>query len=256
MLDIWQSMLPEALSSFDFILLIVVSVFTSAITAAFGVGGGATLLALMANILPANAVIPVHGVVQLGSNTGRVLTMRHFIRWRMTLWFIGGCAIGSLIGGQIVISIPKNWLQVILGGFILVMCWEPFKIKAIRDRSSFLLGGLTAFLAMFVGVTGIFVISTLKHIIEDRRELIGTMAAMMTFQHLSKCMVFFLLGFSFTEWGWLIVLMVASGFIGTLLGRNVLNKMSNQGFGVAIKILITILALRLLYTGITATISG
>jgi len=95
--DLWQSLLPEALSSFDFILLIIVSIFTSAITAAFGVGGGATLLALMANILPANAVIPVHGVVQLGSNTGRLLTMRKFIHWRMTSWFIGGCAVGSLI---------------------------------------------------------------------------------------------------------------------------------------------------------------
>lgn len=256
MVDLWQSLLPEALSSFDFILLIIVSIFTSAITAAFGVGGGATLLALMANILPANAVIPVHGVVQLGSNTGRLLTMRKFIHWRMTLWFIGGCAVGSLIGGQIAVSIPKNWLQVILGSFILVMCWEPFKIKAIRDRSSFLLGSVTSFLAMFVGVTGIFVISTLKHIIEDRRELIGTMAAMMMFQHLSKCVVFFVLGFSFSDWGWLIVLMIASGFIGTLLGRNLLNRMSNQGFGTAIKILITILALRLLYTGITSTING
>lgn len=251
---IYMGVVPGFLSEFDFVFLISISVLTSFVTASFGVGGGAILLAIMANLLPVNAVIPVHGLVQLGSNTGRILTMRKFINWRMLLWFISGCTLGSLVGGQIAISIPKNWLQVILGCFILLICWEPLKIENVRDRSIFLLGGVTSFLAMFVGVTGIFVISTLKHIISDRRKLIGTMAAMMMFQHLSKCIVFFILGFSYGEWAWLVALMIIAGFIGTLLGRVMLNKMSNQSFGIVVKILITILAVRLLYTGIMATV--
>ena len=251
-----SSLLPAALSPFDFWLLVVSSLFTSAITAAFGVGGGATLLALMANILPASAVIPVHGVVQLGSNTGRIITMRKYIRWRMAGWFIGGCVIGSAVGGQIAISLPTDWLQIILGGFILVMCWEPFKIKAIRDGSSLLLGSVTSFISMFVGVTGIFVISTLKHVIEDRREVIGTLSAMMGFQHLMKCIVFLALGFAFHEWVWLMVLMVGFGFVGTLIGRTILNKMSNKGFGITVKIVITVLALRLLYKGFSGLLAG
>jgi hypothetical protein len=41
---------------------------------AFGIGGGAALLAVMASLVPPAALIPVHGVVQVGSNLGRALT--------------------------------------------------------------------------------------------------------------------------------------------------------------------------------------
>ena len=56
--------------------LLAVSTAGSFITAAFGIGGGAVMLATMALILPAPALIPVHGVVQLGSNVGRLWLMR------------------------------------------------------------------------------------------------------------------------------------------------------------------------------------
>ncbi len=43
----------------------------SFITVTFGLGGGVLVLALMASVLPTAALIPVHGVVQLGSKLFR-----------------------------------------------------------------------------------------------------------------------------------------------------------------------------------------
>ena len=58
--------------------LAAASFVTSFITAAFGIGGGGVLLALLASVLPPAALIPVHGLVQLGSNAGRAAIMaRH-----------------------------------------------------------------------------------------------------------------------------------------------------------------------------------
>ncbi len=64
--------LPEGLSQAAFWAIMVASFVGSFITAAFGIGGGALLLAIMATLMPPAALIPVHGVVQAGSNAGRV----------------------------------------------------------------------------------------------------------------------------------------------------------------------------------------
>ena len=51
-----------------FWLLVFISSLTSLLTAIAGAGGGAVLIAILALVLPAQAIIPVHGVVQMGSN--------------------------------------------------------------------------------------------------------------------------------------------------------------------------------------------
>jgi hypothetical protein len=62
---------PAGVSTASTYLLIGVSCFTSMLTASSGIGGGTVLLAAIAQVAPIHAVIQVHGIVQLGSNTGR-----------------------------------------------------------------------------------------------------------------------------------------------------------------------------------------
>jgi uncharacterized membrane protein YfcA len=59
------SLLPPAMSLLDAGLLVAASLVTSFISAAFGIGGGFTLIALLALLLPPAALVPVHGIVQL-----------------------------------------------------------------------------------------------------------------------------------------------------------------------------------------------
>ena len=65
-----DAFMPEGLSGAVGLALIAASALTSFITAAFGLSGGVTILALMAILLPPAALIPVHGAVQIGSNVG------------------------------------------------------------------------------------------------------------------------------------------------------------------------------------------
>ncbi|MEO1379985.1 MAG: hypothetical protein AAFU69_06480, partial [Pseudomonadota bacterium] len=44
-------------------------------------GGGLTLLAVMGMFLPVSVLVPVHGLVQLGSNTGRAVALKNDIEW-------------------------------------------------------------------------------------------------------------------------------------------------------------------------------
>ena len=76
-----------ALSMSTSVVLVVLSFFTSMMTATLGIGGGVLLLAVMAGTMPVSALIPVHGLVQLGSNGNRALMTVKHIDWRMLKYF-------------------------------------------------------------------------------------------------------------------------------------------------------------------------
>lgn len=241
------TLVPDALSLNSFTLLIVLSCFTSMLTAALGIGGGTVLLAVMAQIIPVKAIVPVHGVVQLGSNFGRAAIMSTNLHLPITGWFLLGSIIGALVGGQVVVNLPVAILQGVLGAFILYSVWGP-KIGGLGGNAKGLVTGgfLTTLLTMFIGATGPFVIAVLRTFNLSPQVLVATSAACLVIQHLLKVVVFGLLGFVFTAYVPLIVLMVLSGFIGTVLGKRVLIKADPEKFQRGLNIILSLLALRLL----------
>ena len=70
------------------ILILSASAFcTSALTAVVGAGGGTALIAIMLQVLSPAAAIPVHGAVQLASNTTRVYLLWRHMHWPIILRF-------------------------------------------------------------------------------------------------------------------------------------------------------------------------
>ena len=93
-------LISPALNHFSIVALVVLSFLCSALTAAVGAGGGLLMLSVMASTMPAAAVIPVHGIVQLGSNGGRALLARSHIAPRVTALLLAGGAAGALLGSS------------------------------------------------------------------------------------------------------------------------------------------------------------
>lgn len=243
------SLIPETLSAASFVLLIVLSAFTSLITASMGIGGGTVLLATMAQLLPVTALIPVHGAVQAGSNFGRAAIMLPKLRFDLTLWFVIGSLIGATLGGQIAVSLPRATLQLVLGGFILFSVWGPkLRHRAANPWSLGAGGIITTLLTMLVGATGPLVVTLLRSFKLSPQSLVATSAFCMVIQHLLKVLVFGLLGFAFADYLALMALMIASGFIGTLVGKQILLRLDPQKFSRALNLILTILALRLIYS--------
>ena len=227
--------------------LISLSFVTSFITAAFGIGGGGALLAALASLLPIGAVIPVHGVVQLGSNTGRAIIMREHTNWRALGPFLIGCAIGVAAGGFVAVDLPAHLFEILVGLFVL---WSVFfKPPGFLAASAISAGAFSSFLTMFVGGTGPFVAGYVKTMGLDRMRHVATHASLMTLQHLLKTIAFGLLGFAFSEWMPLIAAMIASGFLGTLVGKRVLMKIPEHLFKTILSGILIVLALRLVWSG-------
>ena len=246
-MDQLVSLLPPDLGPLSASILIGVSLLTSALTAAMGIGGGLVLLAVMANVMPAPAIVPVHGVVQLGSNTGRALLMTRHIDIALLLPFAAGSVIGAAVGGALAVDLPRDALRLILGGFILYTVWVPPPRLGRGGAATDAVGGaISTGLSMFVGATGPFIAALWIARQLPRQVYVATHAACMTVQHLLKIGAFAALGFAFAPWWPLIGAMIASGFVGTVLGGRLLHRLPERAFRRGLKILLTLLALNLL----------
>ena len=230
--------------------LIALSAATSFITAAAGIGGGIILIAVMAVIMPAHALIPIHGVVQIGSNAGRAAIMIRGVEWKVIAMFCIGSLVGAAIGGLTAVQLPPAALNIGLACFILWSVWGPAVSAAGRFRV-IVTGIFSSFLTMFFGATGSFVSAMVKSMRLGRVEHVATHSACMVAQHTIKVFAFGLLGFNYAPYAGLIVAMIVSGFIGTVVGKHILVKMNDQTFHRVIAVILSVLALRLLYEGVS-----
>jgi len=236
----------------EFIGLTALSFFTAAFGVVAGLGGGVLLLGVMAAVLPPAVLIPLHGAVLLGTNFGRsIILWRQILKPLLPIFFIGA-VVGAMIGGQIVVALPTAILQVILGLFIVYVCWAPnFAARAYTHTKFFLMGLLGTLLGMFVGSTGVLIAPYVAAACPDRRQYVATHSVFMTLIHGLKVAVFGALGFSVGAYLPLVIAMIATAFFGNIFGREVLNHLPEKLFRRIFQVVLTILALRLLYTGLS-----
>lgn len=244
--------MPPGLEPSIFAALVAASGATSFITAAFGIGGGGLLLAIMATLVPPAALIPVHGVVQAGSNLGRLAL---FLRWlhRPALpGFALGTLAGCALGGLVAVELPPAAVQIGVGAFVI---WTVFaRPPRWLNGAPALTGAISSVLTMFFGATGLFVASYTKSFDLPRLEHVATHAGLMTLQHGVKVVVFGLLGFAFAEWGVLILAMIAAGGLGTLLGRSLLLQIDDKRFRLVLDTLLVLIAAQLVWSGLAALV--
>lgn len=235
------------------ILLIATSLFTSLLTATLGIGGGVLLLAVMAGSIPIGALIPVHGLVQLGSNGNRALMTFRYIDFAMLKFFSIGAFIGAIAASFIVVQLPLVLIQFAVAGFILFLVWgsKP-KAHEMRPLGRATAGLITTVLSMFVGATGPLVAAFVHRNNYNKMQITGTFASCMTFQHGLKAFVFTFVGFSFSQWAGLVIAMIASGALGTYIGLKVLKRIPAEKFVLVFKLVVTVLALRLLWQALTS----
>lgn len=250
------ALLPEGLGVAAACLLVFASFFTSALTATFGVGGGVAMLALLGLFIPVAALIPVHGAVQLGSNTGRAWRQRDYVRWSVAGPFIAGSVLGAIVGAFVVIQLPDALMKVALGVFIVAITWVTIPGIDRLGKAGITVGSaVLAVLSMMLGATGPLLNALLAQLfVGDRKGLVATHAAGMTVQHALKIVVFGFAGFAFASWLPLVAAMIVSGYLGTIYGTRLLDRLPEERFRFWFKIMLTVLALDMARRGLVALV--
>lgn len=255
-MDALAGLLPDGLAAAAAVLLVLASFFTSALTAAFGVGGGLAMLALMGVFVPVAALIPVHGAVQLGSNTGRAWRQRAHVRTAIAAPFVLGSLIGAVAGVFVVVQLPDALLKLMLGLFVIAITWARLPGFDRLGRAGLAAGSaVLALLGMFLGATGPLLSAFFAQLIpDDRKALVATHAAGMTVQHGLKILAFGAAGFAFAAWLPLIAAMIVSGYLGTVYGSKLLERMPEERFRRCFRIGLTALALHMVWQGLEGAV--
>ncbi len=244
--------IPAELELPSVLLLLASSLLTSMLSAAFGLGGGVALLAIMTLFLPITSVIPLHGVIQAGSNLSRLALLLQYVDWRTVTAFTLGTLLGVAAGSLVLIELPTGLPELILGLFIVwtLSGLQP-RLATGRRQAALTLGGVgTGFATLFVGATGPLVAAVLRILRLQRHRHVATFAACMVLQHLTKIVAFALLGFSLAPWLPFLAGMLMTGLLGTWLGRQVLDRLDEAVFRVVLSGILALLAARLIYQGV------
>lgn len=235
--------LPEAVPVWAAGLVVLASFFTAAITAAFGLGGGLALLAVMSAVFPAAAVVPVHGAAQAGANAGRFYFQRKDVVWSIVLWFSLGSLIGAAIGGRLAVETPVWLLRGGVGAFVIWTLWGPKPKRFAPGKATyFTVGVVSGFLTMFFSATGPIVAAMLSATALGRLNIVATHAAAMVIQHLMKIAAFGLLGFAYGAWALLLAAILISGFAGTYVGTHYLRAMPEATFHKGFRAILSVIA--------------
>ena len=243
--------MPSGLTEFTIYFLIFASMVTSFITSAFGIGGGAILIGLLALKLPPFALLPIHGIVQIGSNFGRTIIFLKEIKKDVLIPFSIGTILGSSLGGTFFIQIEPWVLQLVVATFIL---WSVFgKIPAIGATHVIFGGMFSGFFTMFFGPSGTFVAGMVKIMKLQPTNHLATHSALMTIQHLIKVIIFGFVGFAYAEYFLLIIAMIISGFIGTIIGKKILVKFGQKYFKLVLNSILTLIAINLIWNALTVS---
>jgi uncharacterized membrane protein YfcA len=233
----------------ELIILIPVALLTSTISGAIGMGGGVALLAVMASILAPGVIIPIHGVVQVVSNTSRTLILLKQVQWRIFFLYLPAQLAGIVIAISIYRGSPMTWLKPAIGAFVLVyLLWDHLKPKRLQlplfiFAPAGLIGGL---LTIFVGATGPFLAAFFLREDIDREQIVATKAVIQTAGHLAKIPAFLSIGFSYAQHVDLILPLLACAVAGTWVGTRLLKRMDQRVFGIGFRLALAVLGVRLM----------
>lgn len=228
--------------------VIVFGSFAAAFTnAAFANGGAMIILAVTSTVLPVSAIVPLHSTLLLGSTTSRAIVFREHIDWRIAAPFLAGSIVAVAIAARLYVEIPDKAIAAAIGVVMLVAIWLPAISWRPRIKHPWaVVGFIHSFLSTLFAY-GALLHAIILHTGLTRRQIVGTMAASLTGMGVFKITGYALNGFDYTPYLLTIGLSVVVAFLGTLVGKLVIDRISETVFRTVFRVFVTVTALRMVY---------
>lgn len=248
------------MSAAEILLLSATAFVTSALTAVVGAGGGTALIAVMLQLLPPAAAIPVHGTVQLASNTARTWLLRRHLAWPIIWRFALPMPFGVWLGLALFQGLPSAAIELLIGCFVLLSLglrrigrWREANVPLWAFAP---IGFVTGALNMVVGVIAPVLGALIIRRDLSKEAMVGTLGFFGFIGNLLKIAGFSLIGFRFAEYGPLIAGMVPAAILGTRAGRSLLGRIDQRRFLLAFRVVLAALAVKLIAVDGLAALLG
>ena len=205
-------------------------------------------MAIIASLVDTAYIVPLHATVQLTSTSTRLILFFKHIKWKIILFFLVGVLPGAFLGIYVFNLLDKNIIKLLMGIFILLITYLPKSKKEITSSfANFLpVGFVSGMIGIFFGAIGPFIAPFFVRKDVIKEELVATKATCQAITHIIKIPMFGFIGANvLVHWNILLYLCVAV-IVGTIVGKNMLSKMSEKTFKKIFNVLLTIIALRII----------
>ena len=228
--------------------VIVFGSFAAAFTnAAFANGGALIILGVTSTVLPVSAIVPLHSTLLIVSTTSRAIVFREYIDWRIAVPFLAGSIIAVAIAARLYVEIPEKAIAGAIGIIMLAAIWLPAISWRPRIRHPWAIVGFMHSFVSTLFAYGAVLHAIILHTGLNRRQIVATMAVALTGMGVFKIAGYALNGFDYTPYLLTIGLSVLVAFLGTLVGKLVIDRISETVFRTVFRLFVTATAIRLLY---------
>lgn len=222
----------------DFLIVALIFVFGIAafILSTISGGGGALVLVPVLNwLIGVSSTAPV---LNLGSFLGRparlVIFWKH-IQWRVCLYYAPAAIVGAVIGSWLFSSFRIEWLQVVVGLFLISTVWQYSfgkKEKSFNVKLWYFapIGLLVSVLGTIIGALGPILNPFYLNYGLEKEELIATKTAnsfLMGISQISSYAFFGLLHHQLWVYG---IALGMGATVGNVVGKRFLSKMKSSTF--------------------------
>jgi uncharacterized membrane protein YfcA len=231
------------------LVLIPAALLASAISGVLGMGGGSVLLAVMASGLDPALVVPIHGVVQLASNSTRTFVLLRSVAWKLVALYAPAMILGVWLGLRLYEGSTLPWFKPAIGVFIFsFLAWDRFKPERLElpDWAYIPAGIGGGLLTITIGAAGPYLSAFFLRKDLDKERIIATKAAIQTLGHFLKIPAFLSIGFDYRSQLGIIGPLLACSIVGTMIGTWVLARVDEGVFRSVFRIALVLLAARLL----------
>lgn len=234
MSEIFQNILAESELSI-IVLLFVLGIGAFILSTIAGGGGSLVLVPVLNYILGVEKTAPI---LNLGSFIGRparlIIFWKH-IKWKVCLYYAPSAIIGAWIGSWIFSQFKMEWLQVVVGIFLISTVWQyrfGKKQKSFNMRLWYFipLGLIVSILGTIIGALGPVLNPFYLNLRLDKEDLIATKTANSFLMGIAQIGGYSFFGLLHTElWVYGIALGIGAT-LGNIFGKRFLIKMKSSTF--------------------------
>ena len=244
----------------ELIILTIGALITSSISAVIGMGGGIILLAIMAIIIPEGyMVIALHGAIQMFSNGTRTFIFRNHLKKQLLWEFFQGAIIGLSLSTIIIYAITQyydvssasqikfEFLKPIIGIYIIWNLYLKGPKKKKKNKLFRIVGLIGGISSVFIGAAGPLIAPFFLKDSLHKKNIIANKAACQLISHFGKIPIFiYLFDVNYVNEYTVLIPLVISVYIGTNIGKKLLEFIPEKIFKIVFKICLTIISIRLI----------
>lgn len=218
------------------LVLIVVGMLIFVLSTLSGGGASLLLMPLIVFVAGAKSVAPIMTLGIAMSSSSRVFLFFKDIDWNLFKWLFPSTIIGSVLGARMFASLSSDWLQIIIGVFLILTVFQFFQkskdvsVRRIKTWHFVPIGFGISFLSGLIGGVGPLMNSAYMNYGMTKEELIGTRSANAVVLHISKIVSYAYFGYMTGDVLKFGIILGLSAIVGNFFGKKLLGMISELFF--------------------------